>query len=129
MSYTPTQWQTGDTVTAERLNNMESGIEAANDAFYITLTPTAQDMSGTMDKTPEDINSAIQNRNRIIFAIPSLGGMIEATQFLYNQEFDRYQAYANITFDPGTGTTLIQIRTSPNAKNYLTQIYPLTPMS
>ena len=28
MSYTPTNWQTGDTITAEKLNNMESGIEA-----------------------------------------------------------------------------------------------------
>lgn len=26
MSYTPTNWQTGDTVTAERLNKMEQGI-------------------------------------------------------------------------------------------------------
>ena len=129
MSYTPTQWAKGDTVTAEKLNKMEGGIQAALNPLVVTLTPTAQDMSGTMDKTPEEINSAIQNGNQIIFAIPSLGGMIEATQFLYNQEFGRYQAYANITFDPGTGTTLIQIRTSPNAKNYLTQIFPLTPMS
>lgn len=29
MSYTPTTWATGDTVTAEKLNNMESGISAA----------------------------------------------------------------------------------------------------
>ena len=30
MSYTPTEWQTGDTITAEKLNNMESGIAAVN---------------------------------------------------------------------------------------------------
>ena len=129
MSYTPTNWQTGDTVTAEKLNNMEAGIENAANPYIVTLTPTAADLSGTMDKTPEDINSAIQNENRIIFAIPSLGGMIEATQFLYNQEFDRYQAYANITFDPGTGTALIQIQTNPASQTYFTQIFPLTPMS
>ena len=29
MSYTPTNWQTGDTITAEKLNNMESGIADA----------------------------------------------------------------------------------------------------
>lgn len=29
MSYTPTTWQTGDTITAEALNNMESGIAGA----------------------------------------------------------------------------------------------------
>ena len=26
MSYTPTNWQTGDTITAEKLNNIEQGI-------------------------------------------------------------------------------------------------------
>lgn len=35
MSYTPTTWQTGDTITAEKLNNMESGIEAANETLVI----------------------------------------------------------------------------------------------
>ena len=30
MSYIPTEWQTGDIVTAEKLNNMESGISAAS---------------------------------------------------------------------------------------------------
>lgn len=29
MSYTPTEWVTGDTITAEKLNNMESGIANA----------------------------------------------------------------------------------------------------
>ena len=33
MSYTPTEWQTGDTITAEKLNNMESGIAGAVVSF------------------------------------------------------------------------------------------------
>ena len=37
MSYTPTQWQTGDTITAERLNNMESGIEDGQ-TLVVTIT-------------------------------------------------------------------------------------------
>lgn len=50
MSYTPTNWQTGDTITAEKLNNMESGIEAATprtielglDAYGVPyMAPTA----------------------------------------------------------------------------------------
>lgn len=129
MSYTPTNWQTGDTVTAERLNKMEGGIELANDPFVVTLTPTAQDLSGTMDKTPDEIDAAIRNANHIIFEIPSLGGKVEATQFLYYPSNDHYIAYANLTFDPGTGTALIQIQTNPAAKAYFTAIYPLTPMS
>ena len=30
MSYTPTEWNTGDTIEAAALNNIESGIEAVN---------------------------------------------------------------------------------------------------
>jgi len=30
MSYTPNNWQTGDIITAQKLNNMESGIAAAS---------------------------------------------------------------------------------------------------
>lgn len=40
MSYTPTQWQTGDTITAEALNNMESGIAAANEGEILHITVT-----------------------------------------------------------------------------------------
>lgn len=29
MSYTKTTWQTGDVITAEKLNKMEDGIESA----------------------------------------------------------------------------------------------------
>ena len=97
--------------------------------FVVTLTPTSQDFSGTMDKTPQEINSAVQNEKRIIFAIPSFGGMVEATQFLHDQSTGLYMAYANLTFDPGTGTALIIIGSDPNASTYHTSIYPLTPMS
>lgn len=129
MSYTPTNWQTGDTVTAEKLNNMESGIELGANLFVITLTPTAQDLSGTMDKTPEEINSAILDGLRIMFSIPSFGGYVEATQFLYVPADDINVAYANLVFDPGIGTCIIQINTSSDNSIYFTHIYPLTPMS
>lgn len=32
MSYEPTVWQTGDTVTAEKLNKLENGVEAVSEA-------------------------------------------------------------------------------------------------
>ena len=42
MSYTPTNWQTGDTVTAERLNKIEGAITEFNseidNATFITKT-------------------------------------------------------------------------------------------
>ena len=47
MAYTPTVWQTGDVITAEKLNKAEQGIAGAYD--IITLTPTygTPDYEGT----------------------------------------------------------------------------------
>lgn len=69
MSYTPTQWQTGDTITAEKLNNMEGGIENANEPFIVTCTPTALDYSGTTDKTVAEIYAAYQAGKKLVFRI------------------------------------------------------------
>lgn len=47
MSYVKTVWETGDVITAAKLNNMEGGIEAALSSFIIagsgsyTYTPTS----------------------------------------------------------------------------------------
>lgn len=37
MAYTPTVWETGDVITAEKLNNMEQGIEDAFVAPAVTI--------------------------------------------------------------------------------------------
>lgn len=224
MSYTPTQWQTGDTITAEKLNNIESGISAINKPgtalvmrwsdvegcwvvdrdesisvfgtlvafeevqegqepvityleiaeengyrrlsfissvdyskqsivhyanriftytidsngklvvgssvvgdlgpYIVTLTPTAQDFSGVMDKTPAGIATAIGLGMKIIFSFPSLSASVEATQFVGGSV-----ACANITYDIGGQDVLIQIVTSASDSTYSTKIFPLTPMS
>ena len=38
MAYTPTNWQTGDIITADKLNNMEDGIENALEKTGGTVT-------------------------------------------------------------------------------------------
>ena len=35
--YTPTNWQTGDTITAEKMNNIEQGIQNAQNVAVVTL--------------------------------------------------------------------------------------------
>ena len=135
MSYTPTNWQTGDTITAAGLNNMESGIENANNPFIVTLTPTAQDFSGTMDKTVAEINAAYEAGRKIVFRVmrsatvyidvdcsiryvngdyvyPSFEGYL----IMINQTGALVHAYTGAT-DDGTKQT------------YGTHIFPLTPMS
>lgn len=62
MSYTPTQWATGDTVTADKLNKMENGIAAATKLVinypYASIVTVG---SVTIDTglTPEDLCGAI----------------------------------------------------------------------
>lgn len=50
MSYTPTTWETGDTITAEKLNNMEQGIAGAS-VFKVTFTWDSDDTTFVPDKT------------------------------------------------------------------------------
>ena len=126
MSYTPTTWQTGDTITAEKLNNMESGIEDANYPFIVTLTPTAEDFSGTMDKTPEEIDEACRAGKWIRFRVMGMDAEVDATQFLENTTPpEYYQAAATVIYNG----MLVQILTRRTDQTYLTTIYPLTPMS
>lgn len=215
MSYTPTNWQTGDTVTAEKLNKMEQGIydipydavvinltydasahkwftedapevlenvkvyltcdsftfeahllkifsssflmistnfdldnldelplpityqlrpsaggvyylETVNNLnpFYIELTPTAQDYSGTMDKTPEEIDAAYRAGRQIRLRILGMDADVDATQYGANtNDPEYYQAVANVIYNG----MLVQIITSRLDQTYNTVIYPLTP--
>lgn len=129
MSYTPTNWQTGDTVTAEKLNKMESGIAAAADPFVVTLTPTSLDLSGIMDKTPQEITAAISAGKQVVFSIPVMDGTVPATQFMFNPGTEIYTAYANITYDSGNGTNLLQIGTDGEQSIYSTAAFKLTPVT
>ena len=51
MSYEPTQWSAGDTVTSAKLNKLEQGI--ANSILIVH-----SDMNGVLDKTWQEINDA-----------------------------------------------------------------------
>ena len=43
MAYTKTVWETGDVITAAKLNNAEGGIESANKAFCIAKATAIPD--------------------------------------------------------------------------------------
>lgn len=139
MSYTPTTWQTGDTITAEKLNNMEDGIKNANEPFIVTLTPTAEDFSGTMDKTPQEIYNAYK-ANRQIRA------KILGVYHTENTDLWTFMTSAVLHDDPipeystvsvgfefvllyGEDWFLVSVSTSDVAPVYSTTLLPLTPMS
>ena len=48
MSYIPTVWVTGDTVTAEKLNKLENGVENAERIVIASLTYTSGTYSCSM---------------------------------------------------------------------------------
>ena len=53
MSYTPTEWKTGDVVSSQRLNKLEEGVEGAYEVMVIN------DTLDTLDKTWQEIYDAM----------------------------------------------------------------------
>ena len=56
MSYEPTEWKAGDTVTSAKLNKIEQGIK--NNILIANLIPTGQVNEGYLDKTWQEIYDA-----------------------------------------------------------------------
>ena len=73
MSYTPTTWTTGDTITATKLNKIEQGIASAGGVFPIA------DNEYTLDKTWNEIVSAIASGQiAIIYNSEGSGNNLES---------------------------------------------------
>ena len=70
MSYVPTEWETGDIVTAEKLNNIENGI-VNNNIYIVSITSNIEDSTGdetlTLDKTWQEISDAAQSGKLVKF--------------------------------------------------------------
>jgi hypothetical protein len=74
MSYTPTEWKTGDVITADKLNNMESGIADAGsggsgsgDVLVVTVTESDGDYS--CDKTFAEMSSCLNSGGILVFKV------------------------------------------------------------
>ena len=60
MTYNKTTWASGDTITAEKLNNIENGIEASSEASgLLVVTFTHDNVTYSVDKTFAEITTAI----------------------------------------------------------------------
>lgn len=59
MAYTPTTWNTGDDVTATKLNKIENGIANAGSAVICNLTNSGSGY--VLDKTVQEIYDALEN--------------------------------------------------------------------
>lgn len=56
MAYIPTEWASGDIITAEKLNKAEAGIESANSALLVNIV--WNEATGTFDTKYKDIFEA-----------------------------------------------------------------------
>lgn len=100
--------------------------------FVVTLTPTAADFSGTMDKTVAEIDAAYKAGQKIVFKV-----MENATSYIMAdcsaQYFDEhvYPSFNAYIVMDGVGIVFAAtgVRDNGAFNGYGTTIYPLTPMS
>ena len=59
MSYTPTTWTTGDTITASAMNKIENGIASAGSALICSCSYSSQKQDYILDKTVQEIYDAL----------------------------------------------------------------------
>jgi hypothetical protein len=73
MSYEKTNWQKGDVITAEKLNNIENELEALDDRVFI-VNIDAEDNGNTItaataDKTRQEMSAAVEAGKLIIIRL------------------------------------------------------------
>lgn len=82
MPYEKHTWQTGETITAEKLNNIEEGINTLNagGCLYIEiLSIDSENNTATLSKTFEEINNAFHNNLNIVLSDSSEGYVYQLT--------------------------------------------------
>ena len=93
MAYVPTNWQTGDTITAEKLNKAEQGIEQASSFRFDAEITYADEDVGTLDKTFTEIETAF-NAGKICGVLEVDGGaknLYVVQNIIDNAAGDQYQ--------------------------------------
>lgn len=100
MSYIPTLWQTGDIITANKLNNMENGIVSANsgEPFLITFIYHDDPLLPyyTADKTLEEVSEAY-NQGKWIIACEDDSEDIFQLYSHYMGDTEEYFKFSRIT--------------------------------
>ena len=99
-----------------------------NDKYIVTLTPTALDYSGTMDKTVAEINAAYEAGMEIVFRIYESATHyydlnVTLTNTAASDDYPSFGAYGVLT------EKFILFYTYTTGNTYSTAVYSLTPAS
>lgn len=75
MSYTPTVWNTGDTITAEKLNKLENGVASGGGIFVVPVTATIPPVGDNPYSTEvafADVQNAAVNGKVLVYSIRTI---------------------------------------------------------
>jgi hypothetical protein len=119
---------TGETIAL--IKALGKGGGGGGEKFIVTLTPTALDYSGTMDKTETEISDAYEAGKQIVFRIVGAPGYdhidVNVTEALYNATYNRWIMSAYLVMLPDTLIYIYNSLTSAgDSARYWTKIYPL----
>lgn len=90
MAYVKTTWETGDVITAAKLNNIEDGIAAIKGVMPITISG---DETATLSATWQQINDAIGSMTPVFVFAPEYNSMSYMVVFAeYDAGSDKYNA-------------------------------------
>lgn len=125
-----------DAVTLALLKSMAGngggGGGGGSNKFIVTLTPTALDYSGTMDKTVAEINAAYEAGQEIWFKIvaPGMGYLMEMAG-IGNSDMESTYPSFNVKFLANDTLLYVNSGYTNDGTNqtYGTSIYTLTPAS
>ncbi len=117
------------------LNEIANGGGGSSNKFIVTLTPTAQDFSGVMDKTVEEINTAYEDGQEIWFSLNDGEGStysVPCDMIIHNLgEGINYNDYcAKVLVYAMDAIVLVRVNGSGGTTaTYSTYLYSLTPLS
>lgn len=115
MSYTKHTWTTDEYITADKLNNIENGIEeSANNRLVINMEQVS-DSVFVLDKNYNEISTAIENGifpfildkthlPETYINMINIYGLEEGTYYVYNNNFDMF-----FTSDSATGVLTFRL--------------------
>ena len=110
------------------------GSSGGGGKFIVTLTPTAADYSGTMDKTVAEINAAYEAGQEIVYRFPlSASTHIDVpVTAVYTNQDDTYPSFNAYNVNNAMNVMLLVCTNATNdgtQQTYSTDIYALTPAS
>lgn len=96
MSYVEQTWATGDTITAEKLNHMESGIaESGGGSSAMFVTGTTSSMTITLDKNFTEIKTAFFAGTPVFITVSDTANGIAETASVIDvrESIDAYETF------------------------------------